>query len=80
MVKRRESLLGRTRKHGIVKEKKSYPHRRPWDPEEVANLIKGVKQFGTGNWIKIRKQYHFNNRSNVDLKDKWRNLSKHTTA
>ena len=44
--------------------------------EEVNNLREGVKQFGVGKWSVILKHYKFNDRSSVDLKDKWRNLVK----
>lgn len=41
------------------------------------NALKdGCRQFGVGSWSKILA-YHwdrFNNRTQVDLKDKWRNL------
>lgn len=39
-------------------------------------LKNGCRQFGVGSWSKILA-YHwdrFNNRTQVDLKDKWRNL------
>lgn len=49
--------------------------RRPWSEEEILNLHKGMKQFGK-DWAAIRTNYKFNNRSNVDIKDKWRNIEK----
>ncbi|XP_054892761.1 telomeric repeat binding factor a isoform X1 [Poeciliopsis prolifica] len=49
-------------------------HRRRWTESETENLIKGVKKFGEGNWSKIKAYYSFNNRSNVNLKDRWRTL------
>ena len=53
----------------IVKKKK-----RRFSEEETQNLIKGVEQFGVGHWKMILLNYKFDDRSCVDLKDKWRNL------
>ncbi|XP_070539737.1 telomeric repeat-binding factor 2-like isoform X3 [Ptychodera flava] len=50
----------------------SHQHRRPWSQEEIYNLKQGVKRHGTGNWRTILNTYEFNNRTNVNLKDKWR--------
>jgi len=32
--------------------------------------------YGFGDWRRINMEYHFNNRTTVDLKDKWRNMMK----
>ena len=53
----------------VVKKKK-----RRFSEEETQNLIKGVDQFGVGHWKMILLNYKFDDRSCVDLKDKWRNL------
>lgn len=50
--------------------------RRMWTEEEEARLIKGVNTYGRGNWVLIRKKMHLTERTNVELKDKWRNISK----
>ncbi|XP_072176061.1 uncharacterized protein [Diadema setosum] len=50
--------------------------RRPWSDEEVENLRKGVERYGTGRWMEILLSFKFDNRTNVQLKDKWRNLAK----
>ena len=50
--------------------------RRRFSDEETANLIEGYKRFGA-DWKSILKHYKFDNRTNVDLKDKARNLMKH---
>ena len=50
--------------------------RRMWTPEEESKLIKGVNTYGRGNWVLIRKKMHLTERTNVELKDKWRNISK----
>lgn len=48
--------------------------RRPWTTEEVNNLLTGYKRFGP-DWRAIQQHYRFADyRSNVDLKDKYRNL------
>ncbi|CAH2037147.1 unnamed protein product [Thlaspi arvense] len=50
-----------------------------WTAEEEDALLAGVKQHGPGKWKNILRDPNFadqlSNRSNIDLKDKWRNLS-----
>ncbi|KAG8044895.1 hypothetical protein GUJ93_ZPchr0008g13144 [Zizania palustris] len=50
-----------------------------WTPEEEAALKAGVAKHGAGKWRTILRDPEFTAllllRSNVDLKDKWRNLS-----
>ncbi|XP_062214023.1 single myb histone 1-like [Phragmites australis] len=50
-----------------------------WTPEEEAALKAGVAKHGPGKWRTILRDPEFSVllrlRSNVDLKDKWRNLS-----
>ena len=50
-----------------------------WSPEEEQALRNGVAKFGNGKWRAIQKDPELGrflaNRSNVDLKDKWRNLT-----
>jgi len=49
-----------------------------WTPEEEKALREGVKRHGMGRWKYIKTDPEFSqcltNRSNVDLKDKWRNI------
>ncbi|KAL5728710.1 hypothetical protein ACHQM5_001760 [Ranunculus cassubicifolius] len=49
-----------------------------WSSEEEEALRAGVARHGKGKWANIRKDPQFlnslANRSNVDLKDKWRNM------
>ena len=67
-VRRRESLLG----HPM-----SSRRRIPWTVAEEDYLVKGVEKFGLSRWAKIRNTYRFMDcRTNVDLKDKWRNMRK----
>ncbi|KAH7430186.1 hypothetical protein KP509_09G087300 [Ceratopteris richardii] len=58
-------------KSGVVKQK--------WTPEEEAALRAGVEKYGAGKWRAIQKDAKYGacliSRSNVDLKDKWRNMS-----
>ncbi|PON96189.1 Telomeric repeat-binding factor [Trema orientale] len=53
--------------------------KQKWTPEEEEALLAGVAKYGTGKWKNIIKDPDFAhtlcNRSNIDLKDKWRNLS-----
>ncbi|XP_023153830.2 telomeric repeat binding factor a isoform X1 [Amphiprion ocellaris] len=48
--------------------------RKMWTERETQNLKEGVKKFGEGNWKQIRSYYSFNNRTNVNLKDRWRTM------
>nr|GEZ20507.1 telomere repeat-binding factor 1-like [Tanacetum cinerariifolium] len=53
-------------------------HKHIWTSEEEQALYAGVEKYGTGKWKKILKDPRYSailvDRSNVDLKDKWRNL------
>ncbi|XP_057431037.1 kinesin-like protein KIN-6 isoform X2 [Lotus japonicus] len=55
--------------------------RRPtkkWSEVEVATFLSAVEKFGPGQW-KLIENFHkstFKDRTNKDLKDKWRNLTK----
>ncbi|XAR72965.1 hypothetical protein NMG60_11019786 [Bertholletia excelsa] len=53
--------------------------KQKWTPEEEAALKAGVAKHGAGKWRTILKDPEFSGvlylRSNVDLKDKWRNMS-----
>ncbi|TVU21701.1 hypothetical protein EJB05_31354 [Eragrostis curvula] len=55
-----------------------------WTAEEEAALRAGVARHGVGNWRTILKDPEFSStlcyRSNVDLKDKWRNMNVIVTA
>uniref|UniRef100_A0ACD6A5Q4 Uncharacterized protein n=1 Tax=Avena sativa TaxID=4498 RepID=A0ACD6A5Q4_AVESA len=50
-----------------------------WTSEEDAALRAGIEKHGVGNWRTILKDPNFSSilryRSNVDLKDKWRNIN-----
>ncbi|PSR95017.1 Telomeric repeat-binding factor like [Actinidia chinensis var. chinensis] len=49
---------------------------KKWSTIEEDTLRTGVKKFGTGNWKVILNSYRdvFEERTEVDLKDKWRNM------
>ncbi|KAK9465984.1 hypothetical protein V1512DRAFT_226929 [Lipomyces arxii] len=48
--------------------------RTKWTDNETNDLLRGCNTYGVGNWKKILldSQFHFNNRSAVDLKDRFR--------
>ncbi|KAJ7964316.1 Telomeric repeat-binding factor like [Quillaja saponaria] len=52
--------------------------RKRWSSLEEDTLRNGVKKFGKGNWKVILNCYRdiFNERTEVDLKDKWRNMTR----
>lgn len=58
--------------------------KQKWTTEEEDALRAGVLKHGTGKWKNIQKDPEFNhllyNRSNIDLKDKWRNMSVSSTG
>nr|CAB3474035.1 unnamed protein product [Digitaria exilis] len=53
--------------------------KQKWTSEEEDALRRGVVKHGAGKWRTIQKDPEFSpvlsSRSNIDLKDKWRNLS-----
>ncbi|OEH74786.1 hypothetical protein cyc_03971 [Cyclospora cayetanensis] len=64
----------------ISPPKSTVPDRRfrYWTRKQESLLLDGVKRFGKGNWKEIQQEHaelrHF---SNVQLKDKFRNLQRH---
>lgn len=55
-------------------QRKARTGRRRWSDEETRHLIQGVSRFGIGNWTKILRcpDYKFDNRTAMDLKDRFR--------
>jgi hypothetical protein len=56
------------------KKRKSAPGRKRWTEEETSALLLGVAKHGIGNWTDIIKDtsFSFNQRSGLDLKDRFR--------
>ncbi|KAF5466419.1 hypothetical protein F2P56_016345 [Juglans regia] len=58
--------------------------KQKWTAEEEEALLAGVAKHGPGKWKNILKDPDFapflTHRSNIDLKDKWRNLSVSTSG
>ncbi|XP_028763143.1 telomere repeat-binding factor 4 [Neltuma alba] len=58
--------------------------KQKWTAEEEEALLAGIAKHGPGKWKNILKDPEFapflTHRSNIDLKDKWRNLSVNTAA
>ncbi|XP_021817252.1 telomere repeat-binding factor 4-like [Prunus avium] len=58
--------------------------KQKWTAEEEEGLLAGVAKHGPGKWKNILKDPEFArvliHRSNIDLKDKWRNLSVSTSG
>lgn len=66
-------------KSGITVEKgnekvKEAKKRKKWSEQETKDLLHGVSRFGIGNWKKILNcpDFSFNQRTAVDLKDRFR--------
>ena len=55
-------------------QKKEFKTRRRWTEEETNNLLLGVSKYGVGRWMEILedRNFTFNGRSGVDLKDRFR--------
>ncbi|XP_061409998.1 uncharacterized protein LOC133344107 isoform X2 [Lethenteron reissneri] len=63
-------VAGRQSKFGSSAKKK-----KMWTETETQCLKEGVAKFGVGNWSKIKRHYSLS-RTTVQLKDRWRNISK----
>uniref|UniRef100_A0A9J7WWR4 Telomeric repeat binding factor 1 n=1 Tax=Cyprinus carpio carpio TaxID=630221 RepID=A0A9J7WWR4_CYPCA len=50
--------------------------RRKWTTEEDRKLKAGVRKYGEGKWRMILNDFEFDNRTGVNLKDRWRILKK----
>jgi len=58
------------RKKGAMKA-----HRKAWSATEEELVYKGVQKYGVGNWASIHSHF-VPNRTNVDIKDKWRTMER----
>ncbi|XP_061368755.1 uncharacterized protein LOC133311691 isoform X2 [Gastrolobium bilobum] len=57
-------------------------HQRMWNLSEVMKLVDGVSEYGVGRWTDI-KRFLFSSssyRTPIDLRDKWRNLLRASSA
>jgi hypothetical protein len=52
--------------------------RRPWTGEETRDLLLGVERYGAGHWKEILSdpEFNFDNRTNLDLKDRYRTVAR----
>lgn len=59
--------------NGVLRPRKQ---RTKWTIEETNDLLHGCSTYGVGNWKKILhdSRYRFNNRSPIDLKDRFRTV------
>ncbi|KAL4340727.1 hypothetical protein GQ457_08G012180 [Hibiscus cannabinus] len=57
-------------------------HQRMWTLAEVIKLVDGIAQFGVGKWTDIKRLLFASSayRTPVDLRDKWRNLLRSSSA
>ncbi|KAM9366549.1 telomeric repeat binding factor a [Symphorus nematophorus] len=62
--------------HNASTMSNSGQRKRMWTESETQKLKEGVKRFGEGNWSKIKAYYSFKDRTNVNLKDRWRTMKK----
>lgn len=76
----RSSQGADTTQDKIIDQLKSKPVKhatrknKTWTKEETLDLLKGVSMHGTGKWKEILddRSLHFNQRSHIDLKDRYR--------
>ncbi|XP_022767326.1 uncharacterized protein LOC111311836 isoform X2 [Durio zibethinus] len=57
-------------------------HQRMWTLEEVIKLVDGIAEYGVGRWTDIKRLLFASSayRTPVDLRDKWRNLLRSSSA
>lgn len=63
---------------GYFDDKGNVIHKHLWSENETKALVAGVRKFGIGKWVLIKNEYGeiLRNRSNVQLKDKWRGMER----
>ncbi|XP_078449931.1 uncharacterized protein LOC144931765 isoform X3 [Lampetra fluviatilis] len=70
-----EDLFGPSKVAGRQSKFGSSAKKKMWTETETQCLKEGVVKFGVGNWSKIKRHYSLS-RTTVQLKDRWRNISK----
>ncbi|XP_057423115.1 uncharacterized protein LOC130717039 isoform X2 [Lotus japonicus] len=57
-------------------------HQRMWTLSEVVNLVDGISEYGVGRWTDIKRCLFSSSsyRTPIDLRDKWRNLLRSSSA
>ncbi|KAL5809520.1 hypothetical protein ACOSQ3_030211 [Xanthoceras sorbifolium] len=57
-------------------------HQRMWTLSEVMKLVDGISQYGVGRWTDIKRLLFQSSayRTPIDLRDKWRNLLRSSSA
>lgn len=60
----------------------SQKSKKKWSKIQEKLLLEGVEKYGKGNWKDIKMAYPgvFEDRSTVDLKDKFRNMERHSSV
>lgn len=55
---------------------------KKWTEKETVYLAVGIELYGKGQWAIIldKLNKHFNDRTSVNLKDKWRNIERYNQA
>ncbi|KAK3119864.1 hypothetical protein QOZ80_9AG0676590 [Eleusine coracana subsp. coracana] len=56
--------------------------KKKWSKTQEKTLLEGIEKYGKGNWKDIKMAYPdvFEDRSTVDLKDKFRNMERHQSV
>ncbi|KAI2649082.1 Telomeric repeat-binding factor 1 [Labeo rohita] len=80
-LRKRTSICKISRRSGVSSELQSNVSvtsqtRRKWTKEEDSKLKAGVRKYGEGKWRVILDNFDFDNRTGVNLKDRWRILKK----
>ncbi|XP_059445323.1 helicase and polymerase-containing protein TEBICHI-like [Corylus avellana] len=73
----KRKLVSPSKKHEVTKFARRRQTKR-WSSLEEDSLRTAVQEYGKGNWKLILNSYRdiFEERTEVDLKDKWRNMSR----
>ena len=77
-IMKAEGILWDDSASDVLSVSGSSTKRVKWTPQESSDLVDGVKKYGVGQWafIKADGRLNLGHKSNVQLKDRWRNLVK----